>query len=131
MAKKRKSVWIPLGIALGYLALLLIATHLPLPESAQNRLSYVDKPLHLLAYLILAFALSSIPVGRLAWRLVVVAIICVAIAMLDEFTQAIIPSRNSDRIDFVADCLGISLGVGAAIARSWYERRGTAPPQKK
>jgi VanZ family protein len=72
-----------------------------------------DKTLHFVAYAGLAFLLAwSLPrrVGPLP-GLWVVAAVTVLYAILDEWTQGFVPRRSPDVADFLADMLGMSVGL--------------------
>jgi VanZ family protein len=117
---------IPLGLLL-YWSLILVGTHLP---GGAVRLPVVnDKLLHLGAFLGLgvllagAAALRSRPTWPLYGGLFLLALVYGA---LDEATQRLVPGRTAEVNDWLADAVGVALGlllhrVGLAL---WQRRAG-------
>lgn len=83
--------------------------------------------MHVVAYFLLAglaaatlAARGSWTAGRAAW----LAVGLVLFALIDEVTQPFF-SRFADRLDWVADCAGIALGISAmAVVVAALSRRG-------
>ncbi len=111
-----------------YWLAIFVATHLP--KSSLPRLHGSDKLYHLMAFSGLAFLLAwALPVKSRLRHLNTVLIIAVLYAGLDEFTQQFIPGRTGDIRDWMADVLGVCLGLlaysllRAALTRvSWGQR---------
>jgi VanZ family protein len=100
--------------ALYWLAL-FVATHVPTPrrpETTPRR--NLDKAAHVVAFAGLAVLLSATGavLGQPAWRsnLLVLATIA-TYGVIDELTQALVPSRSVDWRDWVADMVGGLCGV--------------------
>ena len=78
-----------------------------------------DKLAHFVEYSVLAVLLHHVLMmnGRRNQNLIalVVVIICVAIAGLDEFYQSFIPGRQSSVTDLCADLAGIITGTFASL----------------
>lgn len=115
---------------LAYWAALFIATHLP--SSSLPKLHWSDKAYHAIAYAGLAFLLGwAIPVsqGKLLRHIVLVFAIGTIYGGLDELTQTLIPSRSCDFRDFLADVLGLVIGLtvylvlrGSLLRLGWGRR---------
>jgi VanZ family protein len=78
--------------------------------------SHLDKILHFLQYAILAFLVASgwgrLPVRNALWRTGLLLGILVLFAGMDEYHQSWIPGRDPDWMDFLADGLGLAVGIG-------------------
>jgi Predicted integral membrane protein len=124
------------GIGL-YWMLLLTLTHWPgKPEPVHSRqIPHLDKLEHLTAFAGLA-ALAC--VGVAAFRPVTplaflgIAGVLAAYAALDELTQGWVRNRTPDMRDWIADMLGMAMGIGAfLVARrllgSHVARTASAP----
>ncbi len=113
-----------------YWAVIFTATHLP--SSSLPKLHWSDKAYHAIAYAGLAFLLSwAIPAskGKLLRHVVLVFAIGTIYAGLDELTQTLIPSRSCDFRDFLADAVGLAIGIavylilrGSLLQLSWGRR---------
>lgn len=99
----------------------------PLPFLPQALLSH-DKLLHAVEYAVLA-ALVALPLGWLAprWMLVVAVLAASAYGATDEIHQSLVPGRDADVYDWLADSAGALLGA-AAMARWMARREGRQRP---
>ena len=74
-----------------------------------------DKLVHFVEYSVLAILFHQVLVMNSRWNqnliALVVVIICIAIAGLDEIYQSIIPGRQSSVTDLYADIAGIITGT--------------------
>ena len=89
---------------------LVILTHIPVPQTVQG-LGVSDKLIHLIGYFPLGLLLPAcrVPGCGTGWRcLVVIAIY----GILDELFQIPV-GRTASFLDWVADVLGILLGLSA------------------
>lgn len=113
-----------------YWAAIFLATHLP--SSSLPKLHWSDKAYHAIAFAGLGFLLGwAIPAskGKLLRHIVLVFAIGTIYAGLDELTQTLIPSRTCDFLDFLADAVGLAIGIsiylamrGSLIQFSWGRR---------
>ncbi|MHB8970861.1 MAG: VanZ family protein [Pirellulaceae bacterium] len=107
-----------------YWAALMAGTHLP--GSAVPATPVSDKSLHFMAFLGLGFLLAwtwttrrpFLPVGAF-----VAVLIAVAYAAIDEITQAFIPGRFADVVDWYYDVAGTIAGTTIFCAVDWLFRR--------
>lgn len=93
---------------------LLIFTGTHLPKLPVVHVPGNDKLYHFAAFVGLAFLLAwAIPTrGRDPRTKVVLALLVAMLyGVFDELTQALVPGRTSDIVDFAADCSGALLGV--------------------
>ncbi len=100
-----------------YWGAIFVATHLP--GHSLPRLHWSDKAYHAIAYAGLAFLLCwAIPLrkGKFLGHLVLVFAIGTIYGGLDELTQALIPSRQCDFKDFIADIVGVAIGMTVYLA---------------
>lgn len=112
----------------GYSITLLLATHWPKVDLG-GAPEGTDKAIHFVAYgLWSVLALGSGVFGHwrsaaARWRTLAAGAVFGA---LDEATQAIPAlNRHTSLWDFLADVLGLAIGVGAAWAlAAWWRRRG-------
>ena len=116
--------WILLVLAV-YWITLFIGTHVPLGE-VEGLPEHSDKGMHFGAYAGLAFLLGLwIGAGRpMRWRhyLMVFGIVA-AYGLLDELLQIPLESRTADVYDFIADCIGATIGLGALfVVRTVFSR---------
>ena len=113
--------WAPTVVWTG---IILIGTSAPrLPPGPDIPAS--DKIAHLLAYGILGLLLMR-TLRAERWpqaKAVIFALVGGSLfAALDELHQSLIPGRQTDLLDFAADCLGLAVAVGATVlARSLME----------
>ena len=103
-----------------YWILLFIGTHIP-ANDVLSKLHASDKVLHAAAFAGLAFLMAwAIPTDRtrIHKNTVCAAIVCVIYAAVDEILQIPV-GRTADWKDFVADCVGICMGLSTyTIARA-------------
>src|SRR5688572_2020814 len=98
-----------------YWMALFVATHVPTPRRppTEPRPS-IDKQSHVVAFAGLAILLCATGAvfSQPAWRsyLIVLSIIA-AYGVIDEVTQAFVPTRSADWRDWVADMAGAACGV--------------------
>ena len=103
-----------------YWTLLFIGTHIP-ANAVLGKLHASDKLLHAAAFAGLAFLMAwaiSTDRTRIHKNTVFAAIVCVIYAAVDEILQIPV-GRTADWKDFVADCVGICMGLSTyTIARA-------------
>jgi VanZ family protein len=98
-----------------YWTALFVATHVPTPRRppTEPRRS-VDKQAHVMAFAGLAVLLcaTGAVLGQPAWRtyLIVLGIVA-AYGVIDELTQALVPTRSADWRDWAADMAGAACGI--------------------
>ncbi|QDU61648.1 VanZ like family protein [Planctomycetes bacterium Pan216] len=85
-------------------------------EELLRRIPYIDKIVHSGIYTGLGFFLL-LALGRRRWLLA--GFIGLVFAASDEFHQAFVPTRSPDVIDWLADALGLGLGM---LLAAWWER---------
>jgi VanZ family protein len=107
-----------------YWLVLIAATHIPkVPEPLGFRTS--DKIQHLVAYATLAILAGWVwsLVRPFGWRQALALLAMVAVhGVLDEVTQPLV-GRNADVLDWYADVLGATLGVGVLLTMQASVRR--------
>jgi VanZ family protein len=119
---------LPWGTA-AYTVLLVCATHYPRPQEILGTGPGVpsDKTMHVVAYFLLAGLAAATLATRGRWTVARVAGLAVGLvlfAAVDEATQPFF-SRFADWLDWVGDCAGIALGIGAvAVVVVAVARRG-------
>ncbi|MFM1996329.1 MAG: hypothetical protein RLZZ111_716 [Planctomycetota bacterium] len=115
-----RPAWLPTAlpwVSAAYTLLLVCATHYPRPQEIIGSGPGVpsDKTMHVVAYFLLAGLAAATLAARgcwTAWRVGWLAVGLVLFAAVDELTQPFF-SRFADRLDWVGDCAGIALGLGA------------------
>ncbi len=116
--------WIALT---AYVSVLLTLTHLPKPPGifeGQN-----DKTLHFMAYFTLGVLASTASYAQFRSRSAIVWCVLVAgaiFAALDEATQPIF-GRHADLLDYRADLIGLTCGIGVVAAIRWICLRRRKP----
>lgn len=104
-----------LACLVAYWLLLALATHWPFAPSEADT-PKIDKPLHQIAFALLALC-ACWAVGtrrRLNVRLAaVIAAVLLAYGAVDEFTQDLVPRRTPSVADWLADLLGVAVGMAA------------------
>ncbi len=108
--KKIPFVW----LALGYAILILIISSIPDLSPPQLGFQYQDKFYHFIEYAVfsifLFFALLNSQKGFLRKKVLLISLLIGAsFAVLDELHQKLIPGRQADIFDFVADFIGVAL----------------------
>lgn len=118
------------GVTGAYAIVLVIGTHYPDPGRFVPIDATGDKPLHFLAYGLLAsLAGASVATGG-GWgfrRAVSLALGLAAFGILDEVTQPLFPPRTADARDWAFDCAGIAVGLLAVALTVTLVRRRTGP----
>jgi len=102
-----------LVVTLGYMLLLVWATHHPKPELLLGPNAPSDKTLHFIAYGVLATLVTgtlAVARSRKLLRSAMLPAGLATFAAVDEITQPFF-SRHADPIDWVYDCMGIALGL--------------------
>ncbi|HEV3004925.1 MAG TPA: VanZ family protein [Pirellulales bacterium] len=111
----------------GYLFLLVLATHWPNSWPLGGEPSYPDKPVHFFAYSVLAFL--AVPVAGMAatgdrrrfWLVAVLIWFAVAaFGLLDETTQPL-TGRDFEWLDWLADGFGAVCGL--LVGNLWFRSR--------
>lgn len=100
-----------------YTVILLIGTHYPDPGRFVPLDATGDKPLHFLAYGLLALLAGASVAAGGGWgfrRAVALALGLAAFGVLDEVTQPFFPPRTADVRDWAFDCAGIAVGLLAS-----------------
>lgn len=95
-----------------YWILIFTGTHLP--GSSIKSIDLSDKLMHFIAFTGLSFLLAwSLPrqvAGRIS-GLLLTALVALTYAVIDEWTQGFVVNRSPSVGDFVADSLGIAVGL--------------------
>jgi VanZ family protein len=109
-------------VCAAYAVLLTLVLLLPKPWAlfgvAQPPSGPGDKPIHLVAFLILAALLEA---SRPPWPFPITVGLLVGYALLTEFAQHLLPVRTFEAMDLVQDLAGIALGL--AFSRWWIRRK--------
>ena len=120
-----------------YWTLLFIGTHIP-ANAVLGKLHASDKLLHAAAFAGLAFLMAwaiSTDRTRIHKNTVFAAIVCVIYAAVDEILQIPV-GRTADWKDFVADCVGICMGLStytiarAMLIKAEWNLFATPPPER-
>ena len=120
-----------------YWILLFIGTHIP-ADAILGKLHASDKVLHAAAFAGLAFLMAwAIPTDRtrIHQNTVYAAIVCVIYGAVDEILQIPV-GRTADWKDFVADCVGICMGLStytiarAMLIKAEWNLFATPPPER-
>ena len=124
----RKFARLSLACCLLYWLALAVLTHFPFPPSEREG-PKIDKPLHQIAFALLTLAVCWAVATRweLRWRgLPVLGAAVLAYAVVDEVTQAFVPRRTPALDDWVADLVGVVMGLALwwAIPRAWKAALG-------
>lgn len=110
-----------------YWLVLFTATHVPRSKLPLS-LDFWDKALHFGAYMVLAILASTV-LARSRWslagRYLAVFAMVVTYGLLDEWLQSLVPGRQPDAFDFLADVLGGAVGIGAHALGSCIVRRAS------
>lgn len=107
-----------------WLGVMVYATHTPTPPGSDELARFagwrLDLWVHFGEYLMLGLLLSMAATLRLRarWWLAVVGF-CAALAVVDEWTQALVPNRVPDAQDGLADLAG---AVVAVLIYVWVNR---------
>lgn len=121
--------WILAG---AYLALIFGISSIPQSTLSQTVFKISDKMAHLAEYTGFGLLLTVAFRGSLRraprWALVaVVVVVGAAVGALDETYQLTVPGRARELLDWVADVVGVFIGVGLAMGfGSWLARRRSA-----
>ncbi|WP_419188953.1 VanZ family protein [Stieleria marina] len=94
-----------------YWLTIFAGTHLAHPPEISSTIN--DKVKHFVAYLGLTVLLSAVldlP-ARKRWWIIVIAIVA-TYGIVDELTQQLVPGRVADVKDYVADLVGMIVGLG-------------------
>lgn len=108
---RQSRTWRLGAMAVAYVVLASVLTHLPLGHRTARLVGLIDKPLHFALYagMVVLFLAAF---GRSRRAIVVAVGIAVAMASLDEVLQSTVPSRTVDWRDWIAGVAGAVL-VGA------------------
>jgi VanZ family protein len=131
----RENLRLPAVVVLvGYWLALVAGTHMPHPPRVIHEFDGVDKLLHAMAYMGLAFMTAG--TIRL-WRrlslgqLLGIAVLLALFAVADEWTQPLF-SRDCDVFDWLADLAGIASGLTLLTGLAALLRRvPEGPPVKR
>jgi len=117
------AVWCLPAVAYAALIFALSSTTLPPEAGPIPGLFRLDKLLHIAEYAVLG-ALTAVAVRRVApafrWGGLAAIVAGIGYAASDEFHQTLVPGRRGDVWDFLADALGVALGVLVVL---WLARR--------
>ena len=109
---------------------MFVGTHLPVTPDPNETHSSFDKVQHLSAFagLALLLCLAGAAWGVATQRLVALVLGLIAIyGMFDELTQALVPNREPDLRDWLANMLGAGLGIAVFLcSTSLIRPRGAA-----
>lgn len=106
-------------LLIAYLALIIIVSSIPGKNFPKSPLLSYDKLLHLFEYSVVGFlAINTLTQQRI--KLILLTLLaCAGFAALDELWQSMIPGRNADIMDFLADNIGVWIGAGFSIALNY------------
>jgi VanZ family protein len=116
------SRWLWTGVAV--VAAVLLVSLLPL-DTKSLEVTYIDKFLHLIAFMLLMIFLGGIIVKQFHWLLF---LFLYAFGALIEALQILVPGRAAEVADLLADFAGLTLGwllIAYVLADwcLWLERR--------
>ncbi len=111
--------------AIAYCAFIIVMSHLPSPPTPTFNLDWGDKVTHAGAYgLMMLFATRAtawlLPDRTLRGRLIAAVLYCTLFGITDELHQALVPNRQCDVFDWMADTVGalLAAAVVALVIRS-------------
>ncbi|MEM8875379.1 MAG: VanZ family protein [Planctomycetota bacterium] len=116
----KRGAWVITG---SYWVVMALITHSPpfLGKSdTPSPALALDKLGHLIGFALLAFFLRAL----IGWRVTLIVAVAAVYAVVDELTQPWV-GRTADPKDWVADMLGVGVGLLAAIL---WQRVRRAPP---
>ncbi len=115
------------GLRLGVVALtvywlaIFVGTHLPGGSNLTPRGN--DKVMHFSAYFLLGLLLCYVTTSKRLWlRFGAIAAGVMAYAAIDEATQALVPGRYPDPMDFAADSAGVLSAISLYLLSRWLFR---------
>lgn len=124
--------WLP--VILWCLAILALSS-IPGRTISQMGLRIPDKLVHTIEYAVLGYLAlrQQLLEGSISRRRAVITalVLGIAVGALDESYQRLIPQRTPSWGDFVADSIGVSLGVSFALWRQARRRPGTQVPSAR
>ncbi len=120
-----------LGLRLGvvvliaYWGIIFVGTHLPAVADISPKVN--DKAKHFVAFFGLATLMCYVTNSDRLWlRFGSIALLVMAYAAADEFTQQFVPGRYADVMDFVADSIGALSAIACyLIARLLFRSKLT------
>ena len=122
MVRVPTAVWCLPAIAYAALIFALSSTTLPPGAEPLPGLFRLDKLLHIAEYGILGM-LVAMAASHLApnfrWGHLASLLAGIGYAASDEFHQTLVPGRRGDVWDFLADVLGVALGVLIVLWLAW------------
>jgi VanZ family protein len=108
-------VYIWLILAIGYAALIVILSSMPKLTPPDVGFGQIDKLLHMAEYFVFGIlwmkAFSLFGFLRRNRIVLILVLYGIVFAVLDEFHQNFVPSRNMDSWDLIADIGGLILSV--------------------
>jgi VanZ family protein len=127
---RRALPWVP---ALAYMALIWTLSSMPL-DLDLTHVPLRDKGVHLVEYAVLGLLLASAArrtwPDRSLWRTALVAaLLATLFGLSDELHQALVPGREADGLDLLADAVGST--AGAAAYAVYRAVRGVAVPREQ
>ena len=104
--------WVPVAV---WAALIFYASSVPAVNIPDLGIFGTDKFAHFLEFLVFGILLTRAMLGQgpkisLSWTIVLSIIIAIFYAAIDEWHQMVIPGRQTDILDFLADVAGIVVG---------------------
>jgi VanZ family protein len=114
--------WVP---PIAWAAIILILTSITGADLPRLPFADADKVAHGALYGVLGLLSlrASWRPGRVGWSLVVVLASVALMSALDEWHQQFISGRSVELLDWLADCLGATVGAVAASAMARREER--------
>ena len=102
--------WLPPVL---WAAVILVLTSLPAPPDAPARVPHLDKLVHFLLYAAQGWLVTRALRTRRPLSLLVALLGIAVFAAFDEWHQRFF-LREPDMVDWIADMIGASVGIGAA-----------------
>lgn len=116
-------------LLIAWLVIMLVATSIPDLKLSTKRFTWSDKFMHAGEYCICAllflFTLQQENKFNRKWkRFFIVALSCIILGILDEWHQTLIPGRETEIADLLADITGVVLAmIGFIVITRKQEKR--------
>ncbi len=112
-----------------YWTALFYGTHIKIPPDLLPEARNIDKLAHLASYAVLGALFMSLRATRgvYPWSSVIARwFVLAGYGAFDEISQLLV-NRNADPMDWLADVIGVAVGLGSVTFVVWRFRRSTNP----
>ena len=119
---KRKPSKLACGAAVLCALVTVLLTVFPLSDQQRAMISQRDKLIHVAVFSLLTTCVAWALTGFLPSRtrvLMLTAVLLVIFASIDELSQWLTPTRTVDLVDWLANCVGIAIGLFVYLLVAW------------